>query len=235
MFARAALSVLADELDPPGRWRRRKRAQRSKPGKQPKEPPRAEPKQPPHAEPKRPQAAPKQPPQAEPKRPQAATKKPPQAAPKPPEAEPAASYAAPQSAESAGWGATSEPQSVPVIRIETDDGSTVSPLSVLGDRAYVAPRAQRERKPGESRRVRRTARAEDSIPEPTPQPRSPEMTACIARMRARASGTAVTPQLPVAPPRRRPAGEPLALTRLAPTTLLLLQSGEPLTDAATAA
>jgi len=166
MFARAALSVLADELDPPGRWRKRKRAQRSKPGKQPKEPPRAEPKQPPHAEPKRPQAAPKQPPQAAPKR--------------PPEAEPPAAYAAPQSAESAGWGATSEPQSVPVIRIETDDGSTVSPLSVLGDRAYVAPRAQRERKPGESRRVRRTARAEDSIPEPTPQPRSPEMTACMS-------------------------------------------------------
>lgn len=221
MFARAALSVLADELDPPGRWRSRKRAApRSKPGKQPKEPPKAQPNRTSEAEPKRPKASPKPSPHAEP------------------------TYAAPQSAESAGWGETAEAPSVPVIRIETDVGTTVSPLSVIGDRAYVAPRAQRERKPGESRRARRSARTED--PEPTPLPRTPEMTAAIERMRARASRTVVPARGEDSPtreahpssmpaPRRRPPGKPLALTQLAPATLLLLQSGEPLKDAARAA
>jgi len=212
MLARAALRVLADELDPAGRRPRRpkKDASRSKARRPPKEAPKAEPKRPKPAAPK--------------------------------QAEPSAPYA-PQSAESAGWGVNAEPQAVPVIRIETDEGSTVSPLSVLGERAYVPPRPQRERQPGESRRVRRTARAE--APSPEPIARSPEMTACLERMRARASAAACppgevgpvfeAPKPPIPARRRRPAGEPLAIAQLMPATLLLLQSGEERTDAVEAA
>jgi len=54
-------------------------------------------------------------------------------------------------------------------------------------------------------------------------------------MRARARGIEVVYPKPVAPPRRRPAGGPLAIAHLAPATLLLLASGEPLTSAAAAA
>ena len=133
LFIKAALRVLADELDPANRRR----------GPYEDTP---EPKQAPPAEARAPQAA-------------------------------------PQSAESAGWGVRTEPQPVPVLRIETDTGSTVSPLSVIGDRAYVAPRAQRERQAGESRRARRKTE-----PMPAMLPRTPEMVACVARMRARAAG-----------------------------------------------
>lgn len=222
LIARVALRVLADELDPAGRRRRPKKgASRPKASPSKEAPPQANKAQPrpakeapPH--PKKEQAQPRK---AEPKR--------------PPQAEPAAPYAAPQSAESAGWGSTTEAQPVPVLRIETDSGSVVSPLSVIGTRAYIAPRVERERNPGGSRRARRSVQ---------PTPRSPEMTAAVARMRARASGEAMpapaeasdaTPPMPA--PRRRPPGEPLALTQLAPATLLLLQQGEPITDAAWAA
>jgi len=214
MFAKAALRVLAEELEHRDRKRRRKKeapqAPRGSKSSPPSQPPRAS------------------------------------KAPQPPGAAkaPQPQYA-PQSAESAGWGASAGPQPVPVIRIETDDGSVVSPLSVLGERAYVEPRPQRERKPGESRRVRRGARAEEMIP--APAPRTPEMEACVQRMRARAKAAATrqgdeeaqrvtaaakaAQERPVSPPRRVRAGEPMTATQLTPATLLLLAQGEPLTDA----
>jgi len=230
MFARAAISVLADHLDPPGRWRRRKRgSSRSKAGKQPKAPPQAEPKRPAQAaskQAKQPQAAPKQAPPAAPKRPQAAPKRPPQA-------ETGAPQAAPQSAESAGWGPCTEQQAVTVLRVETDQGSTVSPVSFIGSEHYAPERVQRERKPGESRRVRRKTQAEERHNALTRPEYTPEMKAGIERMRARARGLPVVYPQPAAPPRRRAAGAPLAIARLAPATLMLLASGEPLMDAAT--
>lgn len=224
LIARVALRVLADELDPAGRRRRPRRgASRPKASQSKEAPPQAK-----KAPPRPSKEAPPQP-KKEQARPRKAPSEPPK---RPPQAEPAAPYAAPQSAESAGWGPTTEAQPVPVLRIETDSGSVVSPLSVIGTRAYIAPRAERERKPGDSRRARRSV----------PMPRSPEMTASIARMRARASGAAASVPAeasdaipPIPAPRRRPPGEPLALTQLAPATLLLLQQGEPITDAAWAA
>ena len=189
LFIKAALRVLADELDPANR---RRGPYEDTP--EPKQAPTPEPKQAPPAEARAPQAA-------------------------------------PQSAESAGWGVNSEPQPVPVLRIETDTGSTVSPLSVIGTRAYVAPRAQRERQAGESRRARRKTE-----PMPAMLPRTPEMLACMARMRARASGAApAMPEQPAAPPRRRRPRDSRAITFLTPTTLRLLASGEPLMLAAKAA
>jgi len=223
LIAKVALRVLADELDPAGRRRPRKGASRPKASPSKEAPPQAK-----KAPPRPSKEAPPQP-----KKEQARPKKAPSESPKrPPQAKPAAPYAAPQSAESAGWGTTTEPQPVPVLRIETDAGSTVSPLSVIGTRAYIAPRVERERSPGESRRARRSVQL----------PRSPEMAAAVARMRARASGLptpvpaeAQDARPPIPAPRRRPPGEPLALTQLAPATLLLLQQGEPITDAAWAA
>jgi len=197
LFIKAALRVLADELDPANRRRG------------------------PYEDTPEPKQAPTPPPP-------------------PPPAEARAPQAAPQSAESAGWGVRTEPQPVPVLRIETDTGSTVSPLSVIGDRAYVAPRAQRERQAGESRRARRKTE-----PMPAMLPRTPEMVACVARMRARASGAApampeqfdapAMPEQPVAPPRRRRPRDSRTITFLTPTTLRLLASGEPLMPAARAA
>ncbi len=159
----------------------------------------------------------------------------PKQAPTPPRAEAGAPQAAPQSAESAGWGTRTEPQAVTVLRVETDQGSTVSPLSFIGDQAFGATRVQRERKPGESRRARRTARAEEKSCALARPEYSPEMKAGIERMRARARGLPVVYPKPAAPPRRRPAGGPLAIACLAPATLLLLAGGEPLTNAAAAA
>jgi len=198
LFIKAALRVLADELDPANRRRG------------------------PYEDTPEPKQAPTPPP------------------PPPAPAEARAPQAAPQSAESAGWGVRTEPQPVPVLRIETDTGSTVSPLSVIGDRAYVAPRAQRERQAGESRRARRKTE-----PMPPMLPRTPEMVACVARMRARASGAApampeqfdvpAVLEQPAAPPRRRRPRDSRAITFLTPTTLRLLASGEPLMLAAKAA
>jgi hypothetical protein len=122
-----------------------------------------------------------------------------------------------------------------VLRIETDEGSTVSPLSFIGDQVVGATRVQRERKAGESRRVRRTARAEAKLCELARPEYTPEMKAGIERMRARARGIPVVYPQPAAAPRRRRAGAPLAIARLTPATLLLLASGEPLTGAAAAA
>ncbi len=232
LLARAGLRVLADHLDPPGRKRASKKAAPRK--EAPKEDgPR--PKQ---------RTQPKQPPQTE----------------------KSAPYA-PQSAESAGWGASTAPQPSPVIRIETDEGSTVSPLSVLGDRAYVAPRVQREHKPGESRRVRRKTRVGEASREPAP-PRPSRMDAFMEEVRTQANATRCKPATPPRPPgmdafaermraeqipsasemptagaaqdrvssrRRRPAGESMGLTALTLDTLLLLERGEPMTDASDAA
>lgn len=192
LVAKAALQVLADELDPANR--------RRAPYDDTREPKQAP--TPPHAESSAPQAP----------------------------------QAAPQSAESAGWGARTEPPAVTVLRIETDEGSTVSPLSFIGDQVVGATRVQRERKPGESRRVRRTTRAEETKSVELARPvYTPEMQAGIERMRARARGLEVVYPKPAAPPRRRPAGGPLAIAHLAPATLLLLASGEPLSGAAAAA
>lgn len=185
LVARAALQVLADELDPANRRHR------------------------PYEDTRAPKQAPTPPPP-------------------PPPAEGNTAHAAPQSAESAGWGACSEPQAVTVLRVETDQGSSVSLLSFIGDQAFGATRVQRERKPGESRRARRTVKP--AMPEYTP-----EMKAGIERMRARARGIEVVYPQSAAPRRRRPAGAPLAIAQLAPATLLLLASGEPLTGAAAAA
>jgi len=188
LLARAALQVLADELDPANRRR-------------PPQEDKAEPKQ----------------------------------APTPTPAETGASQAAPQSAESAGWGPCTEQPAVTVLRIETDQGSTVSPVSFIGDESFAPERVQRERKPGESRRVRRKTQAEEkraALPRPE---YTPEMKAGIERMRARARGLPVVYPQPAAPPRRRAAGAPLAIARLAPATLMLLASGEPMMEAAAAA
>jgi hypothetical protein len=71
------------------------------------------------------------------------------------------------------------------------------------------------------------------------------MVACMARMRARASGAApampeqfdvpAVLEQPAAPPRRRRPRDSRAITFLTPTTLRLLASGEPLMPAAKAA
>jgi hypothetical protein len=188
LLAKAALLVLADELDPANR--------RPRPNEDTR--------------------APKQ-------------------APTPPPAEASAPQAAPQSAESAGWGPCTEPQAVTVLRVETDQGSTVSPVSFIGSEHYAPERVQRERKPGESRRVRRKTQGEAKPCALTKPEYTPEMKAGIERMRARACGLPVVYPKPAAPPRRRPAGAPLAIAHLAPATLLLLASGEPLTGAAAAA
>jgi hypothetical protein len=191
LLARAALKVLADELDPANRRDRPNEHTRG-----PKEAPTPTP------------------------------------TPTPAPTEAKAPQAAPQSAESAGWAPCTEPQAVTVLRVETDQGSTVSPVSFIGSEHYAPERVQRERKAGESRRVRRKTQAE-----PLPRPEyTPEMRAGIERMRARARGLPVVYPHAAAPPRRRrPAGAPLAIAHLAPATLLLLASGEPLTDAAAAA
>lgn len=203
LFAKAALRVLADELDPANRRR----------GPYEDAPPKQAPT-PPRAEASAPGTKTSTPPRAE--------------ASAPPRAEASAAYAAPQSAESAGWGVQSEPPPVTVLRIETDQGSVVSPVSFIGEEHWAPERVQRARQPGESRRVRRKA------PMPTTLPRSPEMTAAVARMRARASGAAPVASQPAATPPRRP-GTPRTITGLTSTTLRLLASGEPLKDAASAA
>ncbi len=191
LLAKAALLVLADELDPANR--------RPRPNEDTQAPKQAP--TPPRAEASARQAAPQ---------------------------------AAPQSAESAGWGPCTEPQAVTVLRVETDQGSTVSPVSFIGDEYYAPERVQRERKPGESRRVRRKTQAEEKRCAP-PKPYTPEMQAGIERMRARARGIEVVYPKPAPPPRRRPAAGPLAIACLAPETLMLLASGEPLTGATAAA
>ena len=190
MLAKAALQVLADELDPAGR-KRAPKEDAPEPKQQPRQPP-----NPQHSAPG------------------------------------AAQAATPQSAESAGWGTGAEPQPVTVLHIETDEGTTVSPLSFVGDQACPPTRVQREHKAGESRRVRRKAQAE-----PVPAaPRSPEMLACLDRMRARGSGLVpAAPELPAARPRRRRAGVPPGLTHLTLATLNMLTGGEPPMNAATAA
>jgi len=168
-------------------------------------------------------------------RPHEDRREPKQAPTPPPHAGTGAPQAAPQSAESAGWGPCTEQPAVTVLRIETDQGSTVSPVSFIGDESFAPERVQRERKPGESRRVRRKTQAEEkraALPRPE---YTPEMKAGIERMRARARGLPVVYPQPAAPPRRRAAGGPLGLTRLAPATLMLLASGEPMMEAATAA
>lgn len=202
LFAKAALRVLADELDPANR---RRGPYEDAPPKQAPTPPRPEASAPPGTK------------TSAPPRAEAST---------PPRAE--AAYAAPQSAESAGWGAQSEPAPVTVLRVETDQGSVVSPVSFIGSEHWAPERVQRARQPGESRRVRRKA------PMPTTLPRSPEMTAAVARMRARASVAAPAASQPHAAPPRRP-GAPRTITGLTSTTLRLLASGEPLKDAASAA
>jgi hypothetical protein len=192
LVAKAALQVLADELDPANR---RDRPRPNEHTRGPKEAPTPTP------------------------------------TPAPPPTEAKTAQAAPQSAESAGWGPCTEPQAVTVLRVETDQGSTVSPLSFIGSECYAPERVQRERKAGESRRVRRRTPAE-----PLPRPEyTPEMRAGIERMRARARGIDVVYPKPAPPPRRRPAGAPLAIACLAPATLMLLAIGEPLTDAAATA
>jgi hypothetical protein len=103
-------------------------------------------------------------------------------------AEASAPQAAPQSAESAGWGPCSEPQAVTVLRVETDQGSTVSPVSFIGSEHYAPERVQRERKPGESRRVRRKTQGEAKPCALAKPEYTPEMKAGIERMRARACG-----------------------------------------------
>lgn len=190
LLAKAALKVLADELDPANRRDRPKEHTR-----RPKEAPTPTPAPPAPTEANAPQAA-------------------------------------PQSAESAGWAPCTEPQDMTILRVETDQGSTVSPVSFIGSECYAPERVQRERKPGESRRVRRSPPVDPAILAQREELR----TYMRERMLARINGTApVVLEQPAAPPRRRPAGAPLAIAHLAPATLLLLASGEPPTDAAAAA
>ena len=199
LFAKAALQVLADELDPANRRRR--------PGEEAPEPKQAP-----------------TPPRAEASAPQAARQATPQAA------RQAAPKAAPQSTESAGWGACTEPQAVTVLRVETDQGSAVSPVSFIGSEHYAPVRVQRERKPGESRRVRRSPPVDPAILAQREELRK----YMRERMLARINGTApVVLEQPAAPPRRRQVGAMLTIANLTPDTLRLLASGESPVAAAT--
>lgn len=70
---------------------------------------------------------------------------------------------------SAGWGPPKEASLVNLIKIETDDGTTVAAASFIGEESFGVTRVQRERQAGESRRTRRKAQpaavpAVDAVP-----------------------------------------------------------------------
>ena len=146
----------------------------------------------------------------------------PKQAPTPPRAESSASQAAPQSAESAGWGASTEPQAVTVLRVETDQGIVVSPVSFIGSEHYAPVRVERERNPGESRRVRRSPPVDPAI-----EAQRAELRAYIReRILGRLTRAQAVPEQPAVPPRRRTVGAMLTIANLTPDTLRLLASGE---------
>ena len=70
---------------------------------------------------------------------------------------------------SAGWGPPKEASLVNLIKIETDDGTTVAAASFIGEESFGVTRVQRERQAGESRRTRRKTQpaavpAVDAVP-----------------------------------------------------------------------
>lgn len=65
---------------------------------------------------------------------------------------------------SAGWAPPKEASLVNLIKIETDDGTTVAAASFIGDECFGVTRVQRERQPGESRRARRKTQPAAPVP-----------------------------------------------------------------------
>jgi hypothetical protein len=127
-----------------------------------------------------------------------------------------------------GWPPPSEPPAVTLIRVETEEAATVSPASFIGSEYFGAPRVERERQEGESRRKRRKDPACAAEPKTTPQglqfegrrPDSLEPVPAGARKNRPTSETAETVglaplasptsrldlQAPAATPRRRRIG-----------------------------
>ena len=149
----------------------------------------------------------------------------------------------PPATPSEGWGPPSEQAPVTLIRIETDAGSTVAAASFVGDECFGVTKVERARQPGESRRVRRKAKA----PPIEKAPRDPRAAAFLERANARVErqqeairaavaigATRVsivesTPPVRETTPRARPRGDVLPISSLSPATLQLLEVGEPTT------
>ena len=128
-----------------------------------------------------------------------------------------------------------------LIRIETDAGSTVAAASFVGDECFGVTKVERARQPGESRRVRRKAKAVEKAP------RDPRAAAFLERANARVErqqeairaavaigATRVsivesTPPVRETTPRARRRGDVLPISSLSPATLQLLEVGEPTT------
>lgn len=163
---------------------------------------------------------------------------------------------------SAGWGPPKEASLVNLIKIETDNGTTVAAASFIGEETFGVTRVQRERQPGESRRTRRKTQPAARVPaaDAVATVRDKYYTDAVQRMRewghaeharkeaeaqhqAEEAGEATQRPAPSYPPvplvqvsRTRPAGTPpLAVSGLTTETLVLLELGEPLTYVCAAA
>ncbi len=163
---------------------------------------------------------------------------------------------------SAGWGPPKEASLVNLIKIETDEGTTIAAASFIGEENFGVTRVQRERQPGESRRVRRKTQPAAQVPaaDAVATVRDKYYTDAVQRMRewghaeharqeakaqrqaeeaeeaAQRSAPAYPPAPRVQVPRTRPAGTPpLAVSGLTTETLVLLELGEPLTYVCAAA
>ena len=109
-----------------------------------------------------------------------------------------------------------------VLRVETDQGIVVSPVSFIGSEHYAPVRVERERNPGESRRVRRSPPVDPAI-----EAQRAELRASIReRILGRLTRAQAVPEQPAVPPRRRTVGAMLTIANLTPDTLRLLASGE---------
>ena len=64
----------------------------------------------------------------------------------------------------AGWGPPKEASLVNLIKIETDDATTIAAASFIGEECFGVTKVQRERQPGESRRTRRKAQPAAQLP-----------------------------------------------------------------------
>ena len=148
-----------------------------------------------------------------------------------------------------------------LIKIETDDATTIAAASFIGEECFGVTRVQRERQPGESRRTRRKAPPAAQLPADAEAAvaalRDKYYADAVQRMRewghaehARQQAEAQRlaeeaaqrpassyPPIPlVQVPRTRPAGTPpLAVSGLTTETLVLLELGEPLTYVCAAA
>ena len=91
--------------------------------------------------------------------------------------------AQPPATPSEGWEPPSEQAPVTVIRIETDAGSTVAAASFVGDECFGVTKVERARQRGESRRVRRKAKAPPVEKAPR-DPRAAAFLSCCAQIHA---------------------------------------------------